>query len=188
MSWLRLHQRSAWIIGLTLLVPVVLYLNMLFSLLGMRQGYQSDIDSLEPRVARLRGLVAYEEQLRSAAAEVDGGVINLVHPATDDRATVAAKLQKDVRQVLVDAGLSVSNSQVLPAREQEMFDYISVKLTVTGDIAGLDDALETLSGYMPIVIVESLDVYPKRATRRSADSDKQRITAILQLLSLRAIQ
>ena len=67
MSWLRLHQRSAWIIGLTLLVPVVLYFNMLFSLLGMRQSYQSDIDSLEPRVARLRGLVAYEEQLRSAA-------------------------------------------------------------------------------------------------------------------------
>lgn len=188
MNWLRSHRRSAWIIGLTLLLPAVLYINTLVGLLAVRQAHQAEIDRLQPRIARLRGLVEFEEQLRAAAGEVDGRVLNLVHPAADDRATVAASLQKDLRQVLVDAGLSVTNSQVLPVREQEFFDHIGVKLTVTGSLAALDTALEGVAAYLPIVIVESLDIYPKRATRRSADNGEQVITATLQLLSLRALQ
>lgn len=188
MSWLRLHQRSAWIIGLTLLLPTILYINTLLSLLGQRQDYQAEIDRLEPRVARLQGLIEFEDQLRSSAGEVDSRVLNLVYPAEDDRATVAAGLQKEMRQILVEAGLSVSNSQVLPVREEEMFDYIGVKLTVTGSLVGLDAALARIAAYMPLVIVESLDAWPQRITRRSEQSDKQVVNVTLQLLSLRALQ
>ncbi len=56
MDWLRTHRQSAWIVGVTLAVPVVLVLYALGSLLSARADIQSQIDRLEPRVARVEGL------------------------------------------------------------------------------------------------------------------------------------
>jgi general secretion pathway protein M len=187
-SWLRLHQRTAWICGLTLLLPLLLYLDVIASLWGVRQASQSGIDRLEPRIARLQGLINYEAQLREAAIAVDSQVLNLVYPASEDRTAVSATLQTNVRDIFTKAGLAVTNSQVLPVREQGNFDYIGVKLTVSGELPGLDEALAGIAAYLPLVLVESLDVYPTRATRGRSEREQQVITASLQLLSLRAAQ
>ena len=188
MNWFQANQRSAWIIGLTLLIPVILYLNILFGLLGLRQDYQADIERLEPRIARLQGLIEYEDQLRDSASKVDRQVVNLVYPAITDRATVSATLQTNIRRILVEAGLTVTNSQVLPVREEELFDYIGLKLTVTGSVASLDAAMIAIAGYRPLLLAESLDVWPTRVNRRKGDAKVQAISATLQLLSLRAAQ
>jgi len=187
-SWLRSNQRSAWIIGLTLIIPALLYLNALLGLLSMRQGYQSEIDALAPRIARLQGLIEHEGQLRESALKVDKRVERLAYPATEDRATVSARLQKNARQIFVEAGLSVSNSQVLPVREKNAFDYIGLKLTVTGDVAALDTAMIAITGYRPLLLVESLDVWPTRGSSRKSTINEQTVSASLQLLSLRAVQ
>lgn len=186
MNWLKVHQRTAWICALTLLVPVLVYLNVIFSLLGVRSETQAEIDRMEPRIARLRGLIDYEDQLREAAVIVDSQVLELVYPASEDQATVSAELQTQVRDIFSAAGLSVTNSQVLPVREQGNFDYIGVKLTVNGSLPALDEALAGLAAYLPLVLVESLDVYPMRAPRGKDESNQQTLTASLQVLSLRA--
>jgi general secretion pathway protein M len=188
MSWLRLHQRTAWICGLTLLLPVLVYLNAMLGMWGARQSAQAEIERIEPRLARLQGLIDYESALREAAEAVDSQVLELVYPAAQDQATVAAELQTNVRDIFGKAGLSVSNSQVLPAREQGSFDYIAVKLTVTGGLPALDEALAGIGAYLPLVLVESLDVYPARAARGKSEGQEQQITANIQLLSLRAVQ
>ncbi len=188
MNWLRMHQRTAVICGLTLAVPLVLYLNALLGLWGAHQSAQADIDRIEPRIARLQGLIDNEDQLREASAVVDSQVLTLVYPASEDQATVAANLQTKVRDIFSTAGLSVTNSQVLAAREQGNFDYIGVKLTVKGSLPALDEALAGIGSYLPLVLVESLDIYPARAARgkRESGSAEQVVTANLQLLSLRA--
>ena len=122
MNWWRANKRSAWIIGLTLLVPMVIYLNALFGLLAVRQEYTASADRLLPRIARLEGLIASGDQIEGSAEKVGRLVANLVYPVTADRDTVSATLQKDVRQILVESGMSVSNSQVLPVRQEEVFD------------------------------------------------------------------
>lgn len=188
MSWIKAHQRTAWVCGLTLLVPLLLYLNAVFSLLGVRGAAQAEIHRIEPRIARLQGLIDYEDQLREAAAVVDSQVLELVYPPSEDQATVSAELQTQVRDIFGKAGLSVVNSQVLPVREQGSFDYIGVKLTVTGSLPALDEALAGVAGYMPLVLVESLDVYPARTGRGKQAAGEQTLTASLQLLSLRAVQ
>ena len=185
MSWLQTHRRSAWICGLTLLVPLLLYLNALLGLWGARHAYQSDIDFLKPRIARLRGLIGHESQLRDSATLANREVVKLIYPASGDRAATAATLQTSVRQSLSDAGLSISNSQVLPVREEGDFDYIGIRLTVAGELAGLDAALTGIAQYMPLLLVESLEVRPDRARRGQAQ--RQTVTATLQLLSIRAV-
>ncbi len=188
MSWLRLHQRTAWICGLTLLLPVLLYLNVMLGMWELRQSARAEIERVEPRLARLQGLIDYESRLREASVAVDSQVLDLVYPAAEDQAAVSAKLQTNVRDIFAKAGLSVTNSQVLPPREQGNFDYIALKLTVTGDLPALDEALAGIGAYLPLVLVESLDVYPPRAARGKSEGQEQQITANLQLLSLRAVQ
>lgn len=188
MSWLRANKRSAFIVGLTLLVPVLIYLYFLVGLLSLRQGYQADIDRLTPRIARLQGLMSVQDKLGEVSGAADRQLLGLVYPVTEDRAAVAARLQKDVRQILVDVGLTVTNSQVLPVREVEDFDYIGLKITLSGKIDGLDAALITLSAHTPMLLVESLEVWPNRQTRRKEEKNEQLLTASMQLLSLRAVQ
>lgn len=188
MSWVRKHPRAAWICGLTLLLPVLLYLKLLLGVWDLRQETQAEIERIEPRIARLQGLIAFEEPLREAAQAVDSQVANLVFPDSTEQAAVAAELQSKVRDVLGEAGLSVTNSQVLPVREQGDFDYIGVKLTASGELPALDAALAELAAYRPLVLVERLDVYPARARRGKDEPEQQLVTTSLQVLSLRAAQ
>ena len=81
--------------------------------------------------------------------------------------------------------MAVTNSQVLPIREHEGFDHIGLKMTLSGDIAALDQALQALNEYVPLLLVESLDVWPARAPRGKT-ANEQKLTATLQLLTLRA--
>ena len=124
----------------------------------------------------------------AAVGAVDSKVVDLVYPASADRATVATTLQKDVRQILVEAGLTVSNSQILAVREEDAFDYIGLKLTATGDIAALDAALSAIAGYLPVLLVEELDIWPQRTGSRGGEAQQQELSVSLQLLSLRASQ
>lgn len=186
-DWIKSHRRSAIICGATLLVPLLVYLNLLFSAWDLRAGYVDDIERIAPRIARLEGVKQVEERLRESAGQVQQQMSRLVYPASSERASVAASMQTDVRQLLNDAGLNVSNSQVLPVREEERFDYIGVKLTVAGDMESLDLALEELAEFAPLVIVEGMDIWPTRQRRSSGEPELQEATISLRLLSLRSV-
>lgn len=185
MSWLRNNQRSAIVCGLTLLIPLLLYFKVLIGLLETRQTYQSEIDRLVPRIARLLGLKEQEALLDRLSIEAGELEETLVYPASSTGAAIAANLQNDVKQLLKDAGLSVSNSQVLPKIEGQNFDHIAIKLTVTGNLVSLNNALTAISNYSPLVIVEALDVWPDQVRRGQAPF--QTVTASVQLMSMRSV-
>lgn len=186
-DWIRSHQRSALICGVTLLVPLLFYIKLLMGTWGVRAEYASDIGRLEPRIARLSGIKAFENDLAESSGQVQQQMVRLVHPASGDRASIAASLQTDVRQLMTEAGLSVSNSQVLPLREEERFDHIGVKLTVSGSMAALDEALARLADFSPMIIVESLEAWPARQRRSKGETPTQSMTASIRLVSLRAV-
>ena len=163
-------------------------MNLVIGMLGARHDYQTSIENLEPRIARLQGLIDNEAALQVAAGEVDSRVMHLVYSDDLDQAAVTTDLQQDVRQMLIDAGLSVSNSQILPVREQEMFDYVAVKITATGGMSNLDAALRRITAHTPLILVESLEVYPRIKRRRGTSPSGQTVTVVMQLLSLRASQ
>lgn len=187
MDWVRSHPRSAAICGVTLLLPFFVYLNVLLGAWGLRSEYVSSIERLEPRIARLKGIQSVENQLSDSSGQVHQAMRRLAYPASEDRAGIAAALQTDVRQLMAEAGLSVSNSQVLPLREEERFDYIGVKLTVSGSLGALDEALAKLADFTPAVIIESLEAWPARQRRSKGQPETQSITASIRLVSLRAV-
>ena len=188
MNWFSLHRHSAALVLLTLLVPAGLFLYAVLGLLSQRAAYQSEIERLQPRIARLQGLIASEEALTTAAAQMDARLNAVVYPGTEERAAVEASLQKEVRTLLANAGLSTSNSQVLPQREAEGLEQLLVRLRVSGSLEALDRFLGDLQGYQPLILVESIDIAPERQSRRRNASPRQELDINLQLMSLRAAE
>ena len=71
MNWLQTHRQSAVIVAGTLLLPVLLVLYGVGSLWGYYFDQQREISRVEPRLARMLGVLEYEEQLRGAYDAVD---------------------------------------------------------------------------------------------------------------------
>lgn len=182
-AWLKDHPRHAVLLAATVAVPACLLIYLLVSLLSLRASYHEEVAQLEPRIARLQGLLAREAELREASSTVSAEVLDLVYPATADQAAVSATLQKQVREIFASAGLEVSNSQILPIQEDAGFDRITVQVTVEGGLAGLDVALADLDRHQPLLLVESLEVWPTRPGRQAEAG--QTLTATVQVLALR---
>jgi general secretion pathway protein M len=185
MDWIRNNSRFAVIVGATLAIPLLLVLSILGDLWGIRQDYQRQVDRLEPRLARLQGMIESEEQLRTTSGKVTSVMTDLVYPLTDAPASIAATLQTHVRDILTRAGLKVGNSRILPVRVEQGFEHVGLSLKVSGEISALDEALFELSQYKPLLLVESVEINPGRPPRRGSEVKVQSVVATLQVLSLR---
>jgi len=186
-NWLNENRRDAAFILATLALPTVLLLMMVTNLFAMRGQYQSEIDHLEPRIARLIGLRMQEDVLAEAASQVDSKIYSLIYPVTDDGASVAASLQKNVRDIFTGAGMTVNNSQILPAKQEEGLEHIAVKMTASGSLDALDAALAEVASYRPLLVVESMDAYPMRGASARGDRKPQHVTTNIQVLALRLV-
>ncbi len=184
MNWLRAHKQSAILVCATLALPLMVFMYLLVQLLSASAATQAEIERLEPRIARMQGLRDAEAQMTEAlqtVADYEG----VVYAASQDQASVAAALQAEVRRLLGEAGMEITNSQVLPVVELERFDRVAISVMATGSIESLDTALASMAVYRPLLLVESLDVYPNRP-RRNDSGAQQSLTARLQIMSLRS--
>lgn len=184
--WVQRHRRAAVLVGITLLVPVWLFVWALGEILSVRGEYRDQIDFMAPRIARLQGLIDHEDAIRAALEGSGATVANEIYAGQGDAASVSATLQAEARDILIDAGLEVTNSQVLPVRKHERHDYVGVKLVAQGDIEALDAALTALLAFRPRMFVETIDVIPRRVRSGANAVAEQTITVTIQLLSVRA--
>ena len=182
--WVKSHRRSAVIVLGSLLVPLYIFMAMLFNVLATRSDYAQQIDSIEPRLARMQGLIVEEDTLKAALADVRTITNDHVYRKATDAEAVAASIQAEVRGIMSNAGMAVTNSQVLPVRKREKFDYIAVKVVAQGTLEQLEGSLAAISRFRPVVFVETLDAFPNRRRGRDAEDD-QVLTVSLELLSLR---
>lgn len=187
MNWFKTYQKSALIVGISLLIPLLLVLYLFTDFWVMRQSYQKEIERLRPRIARMVGLMEVEEQLQLSVAGLGSQVANLVYPPTGDSAAISAALQRDIRQIMTDAGLTVLNSRILPLVQEERFDRIGLTLTVSGGLDALDAALLEMADYKPLILIDSIDIKPRRVSRSGGKNGAQIVTASIQLLTMRAI-
>jgi len=179
--WMKNHRRSTALVAVTLLLPAYLLMSILGQLLVSRAAYSEQIDAIEPRIASMQGLIAHQATLQEATAAANAPISDHVYPRRTDGAAVAVALQSEARSILADAGMQVTNSQVLPVRKRDAFDYVAVKVVAKGSLSQLNAGLSGFTQFRPVMLVESIDIFPSR--RRGDDS--QVLTVSVQLLSLR---
>jgi len=169
---------------------VVAVLAAIIYFLSLRQDFAREIASIEPRTARLLGILQSTEALEAASAAAQATLRDLAYPAERDSASAAASLQQSVRELMAGAGMSVKGSQVLATRSADGYERLTLDITGEGNIEALDIALAELELIRPLVFVESFSIKPLRMRRGSAQAaadggDPRRLNARIQLFALR---
>lgn len=184
-------DRSTIVVGISVGFVLLLVLYWVLHFWLLRQGFAREIDAIEPKTARLLGIMQSVDQLNVASNEASARLRELAYGADRDSATTAAAMQQSIRELMSGAGLSVSGSQILPQRKTEAFDRLSLDITAQGNIEALDAVLSGLEAMRPLVFVETLKVNPERSRARGRGQqaevagDPRNLTARFQLFSLR---
>lgn len=187
MNWFRGHRRNALLVGLTVLLPLFAVLNSLAGIGALGLDYASERSRIEPRVARLQGLLEHAPVLQARSEAATARLREVAYAPAQEASALAAALQADARRIMDVVGLNVSNSQVMPTRRDENFERVAVKLTINGSLPALNDALIGIAASRPQLLVESLDAFPVIAERRVGNRSVpvQSVTAVIQLMALR---
>lgn len=188
-------DRPTLVVGCTLLAVALLVLYGVVHFWLLRQGFVGEIDAIQPRTARLLGITQSLPELEVAAEAAGAGLRDLAYSSDSDSAATAAAMQQDVRELLTNAGMSVSGSQVLPPRALEGFDRLGLDITAVGNIDAVDEALAGLELVRPQIFIDSVKLKPERSRSRSRSSrnqpetpepgDPRKVSVQLELFSLR---
>jgi len=188
----HLSKRSMIAVGSVCALLLLPVLYCIVQLLLLRQGYAEEIESIEPRTARLLGLSESTERLTTAGLQADAILEQVAYPEQRDSATTSAAMQQDVREQLIAAGMSISGSQIRPRQSEDGYDRLVLDLTAEGNIGALEQALLALEEMRPLVFVKELAIKPARVSRRrnrhsgsEIAGDQRKVTARFELVSLR---
>ena len=185
------RDRSKIVVVTTLGLVAIGFFYVVAHFLMLRSDYSSEIDNIQPRTARLLGMLESADQLDQASGAARNILSDIAYEPGRDAATAAASLQSDVRELMADAGLSVTGSQILDARSGEGYDKLQLDLTAEGNIEAFDEALSGLENLRPLVFVESVKVKPIRTRSRRGDEleasavDPRKLNARFTLFALR---
>lgn len=149
----------------------------------VHQNASTQLESLEPRYARLTGLGAEGQRLDAALAKAREALERHAYPASRDASQAGNDAQQRAREIFTKAGLDVISIQLLPAKAADRFDRIPVTLRLEGDLAALQAALAALPAMAPTLFVAGFNVQGAGALQPERPL---RVVAQLELFALRA--
>ena len=114
------------------------------------------VADLEPRYARMQGLLARGAEVRAMDAKAQELLLQLAYPATQDLAKTGNEAQQRIRSLFTDSQLDVVSIQVMPGKVEGKFDRISISMRVEGGMPGFQVALERLAAQSPVILVDSM--------------------------------
>lgn len=148
-----------------LVLQVLTVLLLLAPLLGLgvaawvtHQQLQATLDDLEPRYARLQGLVNHQGDLQALGTKVDAALSRLIYPPSKDIASAGNDAQQRIRSLFADSRLDVISIQALPAKDEGQFSRITINLRVEGNLPAMHAALAKLPALTPAVLLDSMSL------------------------------
>lgn len=151
-----LLNRIVWLQALTVLALLLPMAGAGLYAWTQHQRVQTRLADLEPRYARLAGLLEHRAELQTLGEKANAQLARLAYPASQDVTQAGNDAQQRIRSLFADSKLDIISIQVLPPKEEPKFDRIPINLRVEGDLAGIQEALLKLSTQSPLVLVDSL--------------------------------
>jgi general secretion pathway protein M len=120
------------------------------------------LEQVEPRHARLSGLVAHEPQLRTAHEAARAQLAIYAHDENSSADRLGTELQQRTRRIAEASAMSVANSQILPVRTEAGIEQVQVMVTLEGDSESLRNFLLQLEAERPLLQVSAAVLQPSR--------------------------
>jgi general secretion pathway protein M len=156
------HRQPARIVWLQVATVLALLLPFVAGGLYVRYHHQRVhglLTDLEPRHARLSGLMQYQVELEALNGKASEELKRLAYPASQDVTQAGNDAQQRIRGIFVDSKLNVISIQVLPPlKDESRFDRVPVSLRVEGDLEGIQSALTKLAKQTPLVLVDNMSI------------------------------
>lgn len=152
-------NRIAWLQALTVLALLMPLMGAGLFVWIHHQRIEGHLADLEPRYARLAGLLERQADLSAMTLKANEQLSLLVYPASQDITQAGNDAQQRIRGIFSESKLDIISIQVLPSPKEELkFDRIPINLRVEGDLASIQNALIRLSSQHPVVLVDSLSL------------------------------
>jgi general secretion pathway protein M len=151
-----LFNRIAWLQALTVLALLLPLAGGAWYAWNIHQRAQQRLADIEPRYARLAGLVERRADLKTQGTQANLQITRLTYPTAQDVTQAGNDAQQRIRSLFADSKLEIISIQVLPPKEEGKFDRIGINLRVEGDLTGIQNALALLSAQTPMVLVDNV--------------------------------
>lgn len=177
----KIGRRDLAVVLVTLvlvLTPLILVGGYLYS---KYQWATHRIAEVEPRHARLSGLMAHKDSLARAHAQAAERLAQYLHPVGQDANQVGNDVQQRIRSVLSTAGLSIVSTQVLVAKDEKNFERIPLAVRAEGDMMAVQLALAALDEQKPAILTEGFALQAAAAPVKGV----QKLAVQLNLVILR---
>ena len=115
------------------------------------QQAANTLAEIEPRHARLAGLLQNKELLAQSQQALEANLTQFVYAAEQDASQTANTALKQVRELAAARGLRVTSSQAAAPRDEQGFDRIGLNLRVEGDWPELVALLGDLAAQRPAI-------------------------------------
>jgi general secretion pathway protein M len=139
---------------------------------------------IEPRYARLAGLQASGDALAVAEARARELEDLYTYPAAQDANQTGNDAQQRIRSLLTAAGMGISSSQVLAAKQEDGLERIPLSVRAEGDLTALQGALIGIAEHRPVVLIDGINIQAQGAPERGI----QRLSVQFSFLILRRMQ
>lgn len=175
-------RQARWVAaGLLALMLAVLLLFI--SELSWRYAWAGSVlQGIEPRYARLAGLLESGAEIGEQQERAAASLSRLAYAPDDELVRLGTDLQQQIRRIAEEVGVQVSGSQILPAREEgDGLMVVSVGVTLMGDVAQVSELFLRLEERRPPVLMDRVVVQAQRG-RRGAQNDNVTVQATMVVL------
>jgi general secretion pathway protein M len=142
--------------SLTVLVLAGLVVFASYTTWAKHDRAQGILADLEPRYARLQGLLERQADMQAMDAKAKELLLQMAFPATQDLAKTGNDAQQRIRSLFADSRLDVISIQISPGKAEGDFDRISISLRAEGTLTDVQAALGRLADQSPVILIDSM--------------------------------
>jgi general secretion pathway protein M len=150
---------------LTVLAIAMPLLGAVYVVWVKHQRLQVILADIEPRYARLQGLVDSGAAVQALDSKAGEQLASVAYPATQDATKSGNDAQQRISSLLAESKVEVMSTQVLPAKEAGKFDKIAINVRIEGELPAVKDALLKLSTQAPAILIDSMALQTIGAVR-----------------------
>lgn len=153
-------------LGLLLLLLLIIVIIAIFPLVSNGLNYYEQRQELTFRLEKSKQIVARKESVMENIESIKQQYIKQNYFSTQNTVALAsADLQRFIKMTISAAGGQLTSTQVLPSKQEEGFNKITLKVRMSGDVEILREVLHKIESSSPIMIVTQLDIRPVRGKR-----------------------